>query len=68
MCNRVRDSYEPETLHLNFATLWGAERPMDNRFNPVEQMPRSRAYPTERMAVRGPVSPTRTVSASREAE
>ena len=44
MCNRARNSYEPEALHTNFATLWGLDRPMDNRFNPVELMPRSRAY------------------------
>ena len=44
MCNRARQNHEPETLHTNFATVWGVERPMDNRFNPVELMPRSRAY------------------------
>jgi len=44
MCNRARQSYEPQTLRTNFATLWGIERPMDNRFNPAELMPRSRAY------------------------
>ena len=44
MCNRARQSYEPETLHTTFAALWGVERPMDNRFNPTELTPRSRAY------------------------
>ena len=44
MCNRARQSNEPQTLHTNFATLWGVERPIDNRFNPVELTPRSRAY------------------------
>lgn len=44
MCNRARLSHEPETLRTNLATLWGVDRPMDNRFNPVELMPRGRAY------------------------
>ena len=44
MCNRARQSHEPETLHTNFATLWGVDRPVDNRFNPRELIPRSRAY------------------------
>ena len=44
MCNRARNSYEPETLHTHFGTVFGVDRPMDNRFNPVELMPRSRAY------------------------
>lgn len=44
MCNRARQSYEPETLHTDFRTIWGVERPMDNRFNPAELTPRSRAY------------------------
>ena len=44
MCNRARNSYEPETLRTNFATLWGIDRSMDNRFNPAELTPRSRAY------------------------
>lgn len=44
MCNRARLSHEPETLRTNLATLWGVDRPMDNRFNPGELMPRSRAY------------------------
>ena len=44
MCNRARNSYEPETLHAHFGTLFSADRPMDNRFNPRELMPRGRAY------------------------
>lgn len=44
MCNRARNNHEPETLRANLATLWGVDRPMDNRFNPAELMPRSRAY------------------------
>ena len=44
MCNRARQSNEPQTLHTNFATLWSVERPIDNRFNPVELTPRGRAY------------------------
>lgn len=44
MCNRARQSYEPETLRTHFATVFEAERPIDNRFNPAELTPRSRAY------------------------
>lgn len=44
MCNRARLSYEPETLRSHFGAAFGADRPLDNRFNPVELMPRSRAY------------------------
>lgn len=44
MCNRARNSYEPETIHTRFHTVWAADRPMDNRFNPVELTPRGRAY------------------------
>lgn len=44
MCNRARLRTEPETLFTRFgATMWG-EKPMDNRFNPVELFPKSRAY------------------------
>jgi hypothetical protein len=44
MCNRARNSYEPETIHTHFGTVFGIDRPMDNRFNPVELIPRGRAY------------------------
>jgi putative SOS response-associated peptidase YedK len=44
MCNRARNSYEPETLRTRFGTDWMSDRPMDNRFNPVELTPRSRAW------------------------
>ena len=44
MCNRARQGHEPETLHTNFATVSGVDRPVDNRFNPRELTPRSRAY------------------------
>lgn len=44
MCNRARLSYEPETLRTHFGADWLAERPMDNRFNPRELTPRSRAW------------------------
>lgn len=40
VCNRARLSREPTTLVSRF----GAEWPMDNRFNPVELVPRGRAY------------------------
>ncbi|MET3762624.1 SOS response-associated peptidase family protein [Sphingomonas sp. UYEF23] len=44
MCNRARLSYEPETLRTHLATVFEPERPLDNRFNPRELMPRGRAY------------------------
>ena len=44
MCNRARLSHEPETLRTHFGAGWIAERPVDNRFNPRELTPRSRAY------------------------
>lgn len=44
MCNRARLSYEPETLHTHLGTVFEPERPLDNRFNPRELMPRGRAY------------------------
>jgi putative SOS response-associated peptidase YedK len=44
MCNRARFSGEPETLIEGFGADWLAPKPMDNRFNPVELVPRSRAY------------------------
>ena len=48
MCNRARLSYEPETLRTHFGANWLAERPMDNRFNPQELVPRGRAYVVRR--------------------
>lgn len=44
MCNRARTLGEPETLFSRFDGRWVAPKPMDNRFNPSELMPRSRAY------------------------
>ena len=44
MCNRARLTSEPETLVTHFSADWLTERPMDNRFNPVELVPRGRAY------------------------
>lgn len=44
MCNRARNAGDPETLLPMFKALWSSERPRDNRFNPVELVPRSRAY------------------------
>ena len=44
MCNRARRDGEPETLHTAFGANWATPRPMDNRFNPKELAPRSRAY------------------------
>ena len=42
MCNRARFLHEPDTIFG--AKGWLTERPRDNRFNPVELVPRSRAY------------------------
>lgn len=46
MCNRARNKAapEPETLFERFGLKWLADKPMDNRFNPVELVPRGRSY------------------------
>jgi putative SOS response-associated peptidase YedK len=44
MCNRARGLGEPETLIERFGSSWFTPRPMDNRFNPAELTPRSRAW------------------------
>jgi hypothetical protein len=44
MCNRARNLGEPETLIERFGGGWLTDKPMDNRFNPVELVPRGRAY------------------------
>jgi putative SOS response-associated peptidase YedK len=46
MCNRARNRGEPEALFARFGASagWLTPKPMDNRFNPVELVPRSRAY------------------------
>ena len=44
MCNRARMRGEPETLFTHFGGDWIVARPKDNRFNPAELYPRSRAY------------------------
>jgi putative SOS response-associated peptidase YedK len=44
MCNRARLSYEPETILTHFGVGWLAEKPRDNRFDPKELRPKSRAY------------------------
>jgi putative SOS response-associated peptidase YedK len=44
MCNRARMLGEPETIRARFGADWLADRPMDNRFNPAELVPRGRAY------------------------
>ena len=43
MCNRARYAGEPETLWGSAAKLFD-ERPRDNRFDPKELRPKSRAY------------------------
>jgi putative SOS response-associated peptidase YedK len=46
MCNRARNKAapEPKTLVERFGVNWLADKPMDNRFNPAELVPRGRAY------------------------
>lgn len=44
MCNRARNLGEPETLVSRFDGSWVEPRPMDNRFDPRELRPKSRAY------------------------
>ncbi len=44
ICNRARYLGEPETLVERFGAKWLADRPMDNRFNPQELVPRGRAW------------------------
>ena len=44
MCNRARNAGEPETLIERFGAGWLTDKPMDNRFNPVELRPKGRAY------------------------
>ena len=44
MCNRARKRGEPETIFSRFGGDWLSRKPMDNRFNPVELYPKSRAY------------------------
>ena len=44
MCNRARNLGEPETLIERFGGGWLNPKPMDNRFDPRELRPKSRAY------------------------
>lgn len=46
MCNRARnkDAADFEKLATRYGAEWAEPRPMDNRFNPVELTPRSRAF------------------------
>jgi putative SOS response-associated peptidase YedK len=44
MRNRARNRGEPETLFERFGGGWLTEKPRDNRFDPVELYPKSRAY------------------------
>ncbi len=44
MCNRARNTGDPETLLATYGGGWLTPKPMDNRFNPVELFPKSRAY------------------------
>lgn len=44
MCNRARLRSDPETLFTRFGGDWLMPKPMDNRFNPAELYPKSRAY------------------------
>jgi len=40
MCNRARNSYEPEALHTYFGTIFSVNRPTDNRFYAAAAHPR----------------------------
>lgn len=44
MCNRARFKGEAGDLFRDFQAEWLVEQPRDNRFNPQELYPRSRAY------------------------
>jgi len=44
MCNRARNAGEPDAIIERFGAGWLADRPMDNRFNPTELVPRGRAW------------------------
>lgn len=44
MCNRARFQGEAGDLFRGFQAEWLVEKPRDNRFNPQELYPRSRAY------------------------
>jgi putative SOS response-associated peptidase YedK len=44
MCNRARNIKEAPTIFAHFGADWLTDRPMDNRFNPVELTPRGRAW------------------------
>ena len=44
MCNRARNRGEPETLFERFGGECLVDKPRDNRFNPVELYPKTRAY------------------------
>lgn len=44
MCNRARFAGEPETLCSTFGGGWLTDKPRDNRFDPKELRPKSRAY------------------------
>lgn len=44
MCNRARDRQNVETIQEEYDTSWTTPRPMDNRFNPEELVPKGRAW------------------------
>lgn len=44
MCNRARTDRDPPTLFQHFGAKWMADKPIDNRFNPVELVPRGRNW------------------------
>lgn len=44
MFNRARWSYEREMLHAHVGAELGVDRPLDNRLNPINPMPRVPAY------------------------
>ncbi|USR00110.1 hypothetical protein [Sphingomonas aerolata] len=50
MGNRARNRGEPKTLIERLGGGWLTDKPMDNRFNPVELVFRGRAYVIRREA------------------
>jgi len=44
MCNRARAPGDADFLFSQFRLNWATLRPMDNRFNPAELVPKSRAH------------------------
>lgn len=44
MCNRAKTSWEIDKIREDFGGKWLADKPMDNRFNPREMVPKGRNW------------------------